>query len=276
MFEIKIDDKNNRLYPHAKVLEAYADEKRGNGYERQRRAEDDTYEGWYNACRRNPFYVVNKTVFRTRAIIQGKLTEVLLAYSCYTGNSKMGDTIGQDLEYYCWQGFYDEPLFEKKLNQKTDQLETIGVRDHVRRYTLPFTEKNLQMLYDQSDDATKFMVKETAEAQAIEVYDREGFGQANFAQLIEMAKLKRSLAEVRNMAEAVKNIKEKVAEAKAQAIEQADIANNIGEPESAAEIQQTVKDEEAKIQKIVTEESLNPGDEVEKATTTTVKKKSKK
>lgn len=267
--ELKIDVKDNRLYPHPKVLEAYTDEKRGNNFPRQRRSQDDVYEKFYEACKKNPFHVTAKTVIRTRAVVQGKLNEVILAYCSVVGNSRMGDTIGQDLEYFYWQGVYDEPVFERKLNQVTDRLDVIGVKDHIRKYDLPFSKENMDKIMKETDDSTVFMVKETPETQGMLIHDTEGFQEANFTQLIEMGKHKRSLEEVKEIASAVSKFKKTQQE---EVKKQVDIAEQIGEPKAVVqEIKQA-----GEVKEVHISESLDMEDTKGKITTETVKKKSSK
>jgi len=234
MFEIKVDDKDNRLYPHPKVLEAYSDEKRGNGYQREKSAHDDVYLNWYNACRKNKFHCQAKTIIRTRAIVKGKLTEIIYYYAHIIGTNSSG----QELELPLWFGVYDEPVFNKKLDKETDQFVVENVRDHVRKYEFEFNQTNIDNIFQYADDSTVLMVKESPEiAQGYPVTDVDGFKTAKFIQALEMGRTKRTLAEIMELASNTLSGK-KTDEQKKEAEKQADIAEKIGEPEAADEIKE--------------------------------------
>lgn len=244
MAEIKLDDKENRIFPHPKVLEAYADEKKGNGFARHRSPEDDVYETFYNACRRNPFNCDAKTVIRTRTIKDGKLKEVIYSYCEVKGINNSGG----EQQYFYWDGVYDEPIFNKKLNKDTDLYETESVRDHVRKYDYEFNQKNVDEIFKHVNDATVFMVKESPEiTQGFPINDVDGFRNANFLQLLEMGKSKRSLKDIIELAKNTLEISEKKQEAEVK--KQAEIAESIGEKKSAEEILDMSESTEVKVTK---------------------------
>lgn|GEM_PF-5229039 len=244
MHEIKVDIGQNRLVPHPKVIEAYNDEKRGNGYTRVRTAFDDTYENFYNACRKKPFQCQAKTIIRTRTILNGKLREIIYFFCHIQGEN----TAGQTLELPIWLGVYDEPIFNKKLDKETDNFVVENVRDHVRRYEWELNDENLDMVFSYADDATVLMVKESPEIMTgYPITDIDGFKTANFIQLLEMGRSKRTLSEVTQLAKAAL----KSVENKGEAEKQAEIAEQTGDVKSAEEI------------KAVAQEQITEGDELE-------------
>jgi hypothetical protein len=225
---------DNRLYPHKKVIEAYTDEKRGNNYPREKGAFDDTYLNWYNRCRKNKFNMRARNIVRTRAIIKGKLTEVIYYYADVIGTNSSG----QEEELQLWFGVYDEPIFNKKIDKETDQYVVENVRDHVRKYELEFTQENIDKVFQYADDSTVLTVKESPDMSlGYPVNDVDGFKSAKFIQLLEMGKTKRTLAEIMELASNTLSGK-KTEEQKKEAEKQADIAEKIGEPEAAEEIKE--------------------------------------
>ena len=229
MQEIKLDD-NNRLYPHPKVLEAFADEKRGNGYQRERTPDDDRYDSFVAACKKNKFNCVAQKIIRSRTIIKGKLTEIIYWY----GNIFGTDATGKERMYEHWFGVYDEPLFDRQLDKETDQYIAVGVRDHLRRYEFEFNDKNMEEAFKYADDGTILLVKEAPEtALGDQILDRDGFKSANFLQLVEMGKKKRTLKEIIQLASQTIATKEKH---EAETEKQAEIAESIGEAKSADEV----------------------------------------
>ena len=229
MQEIKLDDKN-RLYPHPKVLEAFADEKRGNGYQRERTPDDDRYDSFVAACKKNPFNCHANKIIRSRSIIKGKLTEIIYWYANIYGT----DASGKERMYEHWFGVYDEPLFDRQLDKETDQYIAVGVRDHLRRYEYEFNDKNMEEVFQYADDGTVLLVKESPEmALGDQILDRDGFKSANFLQLVEMGKKKRTLKEIIELASQTIAIKEKH---ETETEKQAEIAEDIGEPKSADEV----------------------------------------
>ena len=229
MHEIKLDD-SHRLYPHPKVLEAFADEKRGNGYQRERKPDDDRYDSFVAACKKNPFNCIAQKIIRSRTIIKGKLTEIIYWYAHIIGT----DSSGKERILEHWFGVYDEPLFDRQLDKETDQYIAVGVRDYLRRYEYEFNDENMEEAFKYADDGTVLLVKESPEmALGDQIIDKEGFQKANFLQLVEMGKKKRTLKEIIQLASQTIAMKEKH---EAEVEKQAEIAENIGDKESETEI----------------------------------------
>jgi len=196
--QIVLDTKANSVFPHPKVLEAYADPKRGNNFQRIRTAEDDIYEGFVNRCRKNPFYLEAVRAIRTRTFVGGKLAEILYYYGQVTGEASTGI---QETWYY-WVGFYDEPQFQRVLDKEKEDYVVTGVRNKIRRYEFLYTPDLIDNLREDGIivDMTALSIRETPETNtAYDILLYEDFRDASFLQLLEIGKTKKSLNEVRKV-----------------------------------------------------------------------------
>jgi hypothetical protein len=127
------------------------------------------------------------------------------------------------------------------LDKETDQFVVENVRDHIRRYEYEFNQENIDKIFEYADDGTVLIAKESPEvATGYPISDIDGFKTANFLQLIEMGRSKRTLAEVTEIAKSAL----KAVESKGEVEKQAEIAEQIGEPKSAEEIKKVAHEHE--------------------------------